>query len=84
MKAHKEIEQIEKILEKLKEKLDTIQTKIDEREETFGNRSDKWQESDKGIAFEEATTELQDLHLDIEDKIETIESALEELREITE
>ena len=39
---------------------------------------------DKGIEYEEKTQELQDLHFEIEDKLETIETALQELLEITE
>ena len=45
--------------------------KKDKREEVFSDRSDKWQESDKGMEYEEKTQQLEDLHFEIEKKMET-------------
>lgn len=82
MIPQKDIEKIAGILDSWKEKLDTLQGRIDSREETFGNRSERWQESEKGMDFEQETERLQDLHLEVETKMEEIAGALEELQDI--
>ncbi len=84
MKLHKKIHKILPVVEEMKAQLDNLREKIDKREEVFSDRSDKWQESVKGIEYEEKTQQLEDLHFEIEDKLETIENALNELLEITE
>jgi len=47
-----------KLLEQLQEHLEPL---ISEREESFENRSEKWQESEKGEAFYEKTEKLQEI-----------------------
>lgn len=84
MKIQKEINQLEKITEILREKLDALQEKIDAREEKFCDRSEKWQESDKGVEFEEETERLSDMHLEIETEVENIEGAIATLRDLCE
>ncbi len=84
MKLHKKINKILPILADMLEQKDNLLETIEKREEVFNNRSEKWQESEKGIAHEEKTPELNDLHFEIEDRLETIETALHELLEITE
>lgn len=53
------------------EKLRSLQEK---REESFTEKSDKWQESEKGEAFEYRTSELEGLIEDLENAIDAIES----------
>ncbi len=84
MKLHKKINKCLQILADMLEQKDDLFETIEKREEIFNNRSEKWQESEKGIAYEEKTQELSDLHFEIEDRLETIETALHELLEITE
>lgn len=55
MKLHKKIHKILPVVEEMKAQLDNLREKIDKREEVFSDRSDKWQESDKGIEYEEKT-----------------------------
>lgn len=46
------------LMEKLQEHLDEV---IQKREEKFENASDKWQDSDRGEAFNETTERLQEM-----------------------
>ena len=59
-----------KQLEKLKESIDN---KIEEREITFEERSEKWQESEKGDFYDTKTQELQYV-------VDSLESTIEELK----
>ena len=61
-----------------------LQEKIENRGAKFDERSEKWQESSAGDNYQEETERLQDLHLDVENNIEEIESALDNIIEITE
>lgn len=74
---------MESIIPKLKSKLDNLQEKIDSREMYFGDKSEKWQESEKGEAYSEKTSEMEDLHQNIEFEVDQIESCLESLRELS-
>ena len=53
-----------KLMEALQEHLEQ---QISEHEETFENRSDKWQDSEKGEAFNERTERLQEMLDEIND-----------------
>ena len=82
MKAKKEITELESVVNRFKIKLDKLQIEIDNRQEKFDNHSEKWQESEKGEDFNLKISELQYLHYEIEDKIEAIEFAVQELIEL--
>jgi chromosome segregation ATPase len=84
MKLGNEIKSIEGALDKMRAKLNVLETKIENRENFFNDKSEKWQESDKGEAYAEETEELQDKFNDIEFEIDQIESSLEQLKELTE
>lgn len=77
-----DIDKIEKIIEKMKEKALNLELKIEARENSFFDKSEKWQESEKGEAYEKKTEEMQELFDSVNDEIETIESAIQELREL--
>lgn len=77
-----DIDKIEKIIEKMKEKALNLELKIEARENSFFDKSEKWQESEKGEAYEKKTEEMQELFDGVNDEIETIESAIQELREL--
>jgi len=68
----------------MRAKLDVLESKIEKREDFFNDKSEKWQESEKGEAYNEETEELQDKFNDIQFEIEQIESSLENLKELTE
>ncbi len=61
-------------LEKIKEKLGE---KIEEREFTFDERSEKWQDSEKGEAFQEKTDELQEVFDNLDMTIDSLNTFLE-------
>ena len=56
---------MKKIIKQLEKNRDLLQNKFDAMDETFWDRSDKWQESDKGQ--------------DWEDKMNAIDNAINEL-----
>ena len=56
---------MKKILKQLEKSRDLLQDKFDAMDETFWNRSDKWQESDNGQEWE--------------DKMNAVDSAIDEL-----
>jgi hypothetical protein len=58
-----------KQLESLKEE---VKNKIEEREVTFDDRSEKWQDSENGEFFQIKTDELQEVVDNIEMTIESI------------
>lgn len=64
------MKKIKKLLNELSE---AFEEKIDRRTETFENRSEKWQESEKGEMFESETDRLQEMKDDIDDFICEIE-----------
>lgn len=84
MKLGTEIKSIESAVDKMRAKLNVLESKIEKREEFFLVKSDKWQESEKGEAYNEETEELQEKFNDIEFEIEQIESCIESLKELTE
>lgn len=61
---------IKKLLNELSE---AFEESIDRRTETFENRSEKWQESEKGEMFESETDRLQEMKDDLDDWIGEIE-----------
>lgn len=65
---------IRKQLESLKSKLDE---KIEEREFTFDERSEKWQDSERGVLFQEKTDELQEVIDNLEMTIESLDAFTE-------
>lgn len=82
MNITKEINGLKKAVEKLKEKLLLLEEKIEERENTFNNRSEKWQESEKGELFNDVSEGLQYKFNEMESKIENIEGCIETLQEL--
>ena len=84
MDFQKKIDKLEKAVIIFKEVLDDLDLKIEAREDKFNERSEKWQESEKGDEFNEETERMQDVRNDVESEIETIESAIESLRELSE
>jgi len=63
------------IIKKLKIQLNALREVVEKRQETFEGRTNKWQESDKGLDFE-YTTE------DIEAQAEELEAIIENLEEL--
>ncbi len=63
-------DQIEKLIEKISEK-------IDDRDCIYDDRSDKWQESERGIDYSDNTQELQEVLENLEMTLESIETYLQ-------
>ena len=59
------------ILNKLEKISIQLEEKITDREITFDNRSEKWQESFKGEEFEEKTEQIREVFEFVQDAINT-------------
>lgn len=60
------------IIKNLEKELDRLDELVTEREETFWDRSEKWQESEKGEEFEDKTNELDLLKGELDELIESL------------
>ncbi len=56
--------------------IDSLQEKLDQMDETFWERSEKWQESEKGQKFEDKMLELGDVIGDLECAKDSLEELL--------
>lgn len=63
---------MKKIHENLTKQLELLRLEIEKREEIFSNRSENWQESEKGEEFEMATQELEQVADDLENTIDEL------------
>ena len=52
MKIEKEVAELRKIYDKIKNKFEKENLKLEQRDQLYGERSEKWQESEKGIEYE--------------------------------
>ena len=75
LKEPKNIKKLEKLLSAVEKEFENIEIKIEKREDVFYDRSDKWQESEKGKLYEDITNELNDLFFEIEE----IKNAIKEI-----
>ncbi|MDV4026050.1 hypothetical protein CMT52_17090 [Elizabethkingia anophelis] len=57
----------------LHNQLDKLRQMVENREDYFSERSEKWQESEKGEAFEYKTQELEGIADDLENLIDSME-----------
>lgn len=65
---------MKKLIKKLRELHEMTEGIVLDREEIFENRSDKWQESEKGEEYQELTERLNDLCNELTDYIEEFEN----------
>lgn len=72
-----DLEKIAKFQEWLDELATEIRDKVSEREDVFYDRSESWQESEKGEAYQSKTEDMEE----DADYIEDISSTIEELLE---
>ena len=55
---------------------DIVEDKIADMQDTFDDRSEKWQESEKGYEFQEKISEMEDFSLEIENKWDELSQLL--------
>lgn len=84
MNLQNEITKLEKMIFALEQKHEKLSAKIDSRNEKFAERSEKWQESEKGTDYEVDTDLMQSDYNDIEEVIHSLQNSLEELSAINE
>lgn len=70
---------IEDDLETALEEIDTFQTML---QDTFDERSEKWQESEKGEEYQEFIDSVEERVDEIRDVYDTVQSVNEELRNL--
>lgn len=56
----------------LENKVEKLRTLVEKREESFSDKSDKWQESEKGEAFEYRTQDLEGITDDLENALDAL------------
>lgn len=81
MKTPNALKKIKNLIEELKSDLSKIEEKKEAKENIFEDRTENWQESEKGEAFREEIQELEDLHLEFETFIGDLESDLDDIIE---
>lgn len=84
MNLQNEVTKLEKMIFALEQKHEKLSAKIDSRNEKFAERSEKWQESEKGTDYEVDTDLMQSDYNDIEEVIHSLQNSLEELSAINE
>jgi|GEM_PF-3927510 len=68
---------LQKISEALTRELEQLQKRIEHRESIFDNRSETWQEDERGEAFLDRTEELQQCSEDLENAIDQLNDLIE-------
>lgn len=81
MKTPNTLKKIKNLIEELKSDLLKIEEKKEAKENIFEDRTENWQESEKGEAFKEEIQELEDLHSEFETFISDLESDLDDIIE---
>ena len=64
---------MKKILNKMESLWAAMEEEIEKRTNTFDNRSEKWQESEKGEEFQEKTDRMQEMLDELIDWVEEFE-----------
>lgn len=73
----KATKRIEKLMEELSQVLPMLQDLADKRDDHYSDRSDNWQESDKGMEWEEDTDNLNATICSLEELIENLDNTFE-------
>jgi len=82
MKIKEEIKALQKVHEKLNGKLSDLNDKVELRTEVADNKSDTWQDSDKGMEYIDLTEEMESDSEALADKIEELGTLIEEFEEL--
>ena len=83
MKFNAEKKALEKIIVSLRKKSQKYEEKIEYKEYYFEDRSEKWQDSDKGLEHRESISQLEDQMDALEDIIGELEYQSDMLEELT-
>jgi hypothetical protein len=83
MKLAKQLNKLKDTLRKIKDIAETYEESIEKRDEYFNNKTENWQESEMGDNYQTRTDEMQDIFNNVNQKIEIIEEAIKELKELT-
>lgn len=68
----KEMRLLKDAINTLESLLEKVEERVEKRTETFDNRSEKWQESETGEAYQYETDELEDFRNEIENALDYV------------
>jgi threonine synthase len=84
LNLQKEVQQLRAIYDKVIAKKDGYQLEIEKRTAYQYEKSDKWQESEKGEDYIGTTSEMDDRFQDLEIEVEKLDEAITELYDLSE
>lgn len=64
---------MKKIIAKLQEICDELNAEVEKRNDTYESRTEKWQESEKGEAYQEGTDMIEEYASELSDWISNLE-----------
>ena len=79
MNYSKEIKSLKSIIQGLQVKQDEIEEKVSNREDVFNDKTEKWQESQSGLDYQEKTEFMDDQCSELANMISDFEMHLETL-----
>jgi len=84
MNVSKEVAGLRKIYDKLQKKFEKEQRRLDQRDQLYGERSEKWQESEKGLDFEADSSILGTDLENFEQELSNLDDVITEIASIGE
>jgi len=84
MNVSKEVAGLRKIYDKLQAKLEKEQIRLDQRDQYYGERSEKWQESKKGLDYEADSSILGNDLENFEQELSNLDDVITEIASIGE
>ena len=84
MNVSKEVAGLRKIYDKLQEKLEKEQRRLEQRDQLYGERSEKWQESEKGLDYEADSSILGTDLENFEQELSNLDDVITEIASIGE
>ncbi len=83
LKINKELAKLIEEVEILKDKIDShFEELVDDRINWQEDRSEKWQESERAQEFEDETSELEEIQIDVNDSFDTLLDEIQRIEDI--
>ena len=83
IKINKELAKLIEEVEILKDKIDShFEELVDDRINWQEDRSEKWQESERAQEFEDETSELEEIQIDVNDSFDTLLDEIQRIEDI--
>tara|TARA_R100001163_G_scaffold12696_1_gene11872 strand:- start:1967 stop:2230 length:264 start_codon:yes stop_codon:yes gene_type:complete len=83
LKINKELSKLIEEVEILKDKIDShFEELVDDRINWQEDRSEKWQESERAQEFEDETSQLEEIQIDVNDSFDTLLDEIQRIEDI--